>query len=1075
MKKSKIVCFSVSALIIVFVLALNIAVGVLHEMIDLWVIGYKTGAENTAARAQGEALVEQIQEEGTVLVRNEANTEGGAPVLPLGSEVTKVNVFGWASEDWVFSGSGSGTISGTQNRNDATQTQLYDLYDALEEYGIEYNSDLRAMYKRYRDRRDKASPLEKGDSGGSLHSFSYEFSMLYEPGITDENYYTSELLSAAKGYSDTAFVVLGRTTGESNDCPKVQYKYRGTTDPERTYLEISTEEEELLKYVGNNYTNVVVLINSTNTMELGFLETIPGLDACLIVGATGSAGAKAIPELLWGKTLRIERGENGEEVSRDSAPISPSGRTTDTYAYDLTTNPTYVNTGAGVKGTGNNGEDTTAFYTNATRLYPTTEQHTNGSTNVPYSGVAYTDYQESIYVGYKWYETADAAGFWTSDRAKAQWKDITSGYNDVVQYPFGFGLSYTTFEWTVRDVKVEKGSASDLTANSVITFEVAVTNTGDFPGQDVVQLYYTAPYTAGGIEKASVNLVAFGKTQQVLQPGDTESVFLEVKADDMKSYDCYDANNNGFAGYELEAGDYILSLRTDAHTLASDRLGNKDAEYTYTVKNTIRIENDSTTDEPVENRFTAGEGVTLTDEVAIDGNSDGTATITYLSRENFATTFPYERAANRAMADTVRKYNLYTKDLAAAWLTRHSDAQEPVMGSGSGQLVYDATEDADGNPMGITELGRQLGQEENYDNDDLWKPVLDQLTQSELQQLVLHGYTKTMVLESVGKPDTRDLDGPNQIGSFSGLAKGATGFSSVVLAQTWNTQLAYSMGLAVANESADRSINGWYGPAMNLHRSPFGGRNYEYYSEDAYLSGIMAANEVEAAKNGGVFCYLKHLCLYESESGRDGMYTWLTEQALREAYIKPFEICVKEGGATGIMTSYGRIGAVWTGGSEALLTEVVRNEWGFKGAILTDYADHHNFMNGDQMLRAGGDLWMDGATNNGSFSQETNSAAFKQALRSAGKHVLFMYLNALDTQAAYNEAIANGEIDSVPIHTSSRDLNFRWYIPVLVAVDVIALGGCGFWIFKVLRKKEEAAPAETDGGNDGDGGAPAQE
>lgn len=1048
MKKAKIVCFSVSAVIIAIVLALNIAVGVMSKVLDRWVVGYKNGEVSSAERAEGEALVEQIQAEGTVLVRNQPNAEGGTPVLPLAESVNKVNVFGWASVDWVYSGSGSGTISGTKNREDNTQTQLYDLYDALDEYGVAYNTELKDMYTSYKERRDKASPLDAGGSGGSLHSFNYEFSMLYEPSVTDEAYYSQALKTSAQSYSDTALVVLGRITGESNDCPKVQYKYKGTADRERTYLEISTEEEELLKYVGENFGNVVVLINSTNVMELGFLEDIPGLDACLIVGPTGSAGAKAIPKLLWGD-------------------YTPSGRTTDTYAYDLTTNPTYVNTGAGVKGTGGNGDDTTNFYTNSNGIYPTTVDHTNGSANVKYSGVAYTDYQENIYVGYKWYETADAAGFWTSDKAKSQWN--IGGYEDVVQYPFGFGLSYTNFEWQVREVSPAAGS--EVTDASTIKFEVLVTNTGTVAGQDVVQLYYTAPYKQDGIEKSAVNLLAFGKTQSILKPGESETVTLEVNVEDMKSYDCYDANGNGYCGYELEAGDYTLSLRTDAHTLADGRLAGDDAVYTYTVKANLQLDNDSASGNPVENRFTAGEGVTLTDGVAIDGNSDNTAQITYLSRSDFAGTFPYQQAPNREMTDIVKKYNLYNETLANEWLERHSDAQEPVMGSGGGQLVYDSATEQ------ITDVGRQLGKEANYDNDDLWDPILDQLTQSELQQLVLHGYVKTSALASVGKPATDDLDGPNQIGSFDNGTKGATGFNSVVLAQTWNTQLAYSMGLAVAKDAANNGIRGWYGPAMNLHRSPFGGRNYEYYSEDAYLSGIMAANEVKAAKNGGVFSYLKHLCLYESESGRDGMYAWLTEQSLREAYIKPFEICIKEGGATGIMTSYGRIGAVWTGGSEALLTEVVRGEWGFKGAILTDYADHHNFMNGDQMLRAGGDLWMDGFSNNGSFVQETNSSAFKQALRSAGKHVLYMYLNALDTQAAYNEAIANGDTDGVQINTGGRELNFRWYIPVLVAVDVLALGGCGIWMFMVLRKKPAQTEAEQSGsGNDGDGNdAPAAE
>ncbi len=1040
MKKKRVICFSVSAVIVAIVLVLNIAVGVFSDKIDRYVIGYKAGGENSAARAQGETLAEQIQAEGTVLVQNNANEEGGAPVLPLDKSVNgKVNVFGWASVDWVYSGSGSGRVKGTKDRDDKKQAQLYDLYDALDAYEIEYNTELKDMYTKYKARRDHADPLDSvnvNQSGkqGTLHSFNYEYSVLYEPSVSDETRYTPELKAGAQSYSDTALVVLGRVSGESNDSPKVQYKYGKETDTTRTYLEISTEEEELLTYVGENFKNVIVLINSTSVMELGFLETIEGLDSCLIVATTGTAGAKAIPKLLYGE-------------------YTPSGRTTDTFAYDLTTNPTYVNTGSGVKGESGKGDDTTNFYTNSAGLYPTTVDHTNGSTNVKYSGVAYTDYQEGIYVGYKWYETADAEGFWTTDKAKTQW-NIENGYEDVVQYPFGFGLSYTNFSWQVRSVSLEAGSAID--DDSVIKFEVVVTNTGEMPGQDVVQLYYTAPYN-DGIEKAAVNLIAFGKTQQVLKKGESETVILEARAEDMKSYDCYDANGNGNCGYELDEGEYVLSLRTDAHTLATDRLDGDPATYTYRVGNNIQIFDDSYSGNPVENRFTAGEGVELTDGVAIDGNSDHTANITYLSRKDFVGTFPYAQAENREMAAEIKVYNLYTEAFAGEWLDRHSDAEEPVTGATNGILIYDSTAGA------VTDDGRQLGKEANFDNEELWAPVLNALTLGEMKQLVLHGYTKTMELKSVGKPGTLDLDGPNQIGSFDNNFTGATGFSSIVLAQTWNTQLAYSLGLAVATDAATLGVNGWYGPAMNLHRSPFGGRNYEYYSEDAYLSGIMAANEVKAAKNGGVFSYLKHLCLYESESNRDGMYNWITEQALREAYIKPFEICVKEGGATGIMTSYGRIGAVWTGGSEALLTEVVRGEWGFKGAILTDYADNHVFMNGDQMLRAGGDLWMDGYLDNGSFKQETDSNAYKQALRRASKDVLYMYLNALDTQATYNEDIDNGFVDGVQIHTSSRDFNFRWYIPVLVVIDVLALGGCGVWIFMVLRKKSGSAdtPAES--------------
>lgn len=1019
--KSKAMYFALAAVILVIVIALNVAVGVMHDIIDKFVIGYKSGASSSANRESGADLVEQIQYEGTVLVKNDNDT------LPLTkTDAPSVNVFGWAATDWVFSGSGSGQVRGTLTESKDV-TKLWDLLGSLENYGVAYNNDLIEMYKQFQNRRFKATPYNKANDQGTLHSFNYEFSRLYEPKMDE---YGSDLLTYSEAYSDTAIVVIGRTAGESNDSPKVQYKKTAkstpstnidTTDTERTYLEISTEEEELLKYVGAHYENVIVLINSTNVMELGFLDEIEGIDACMIVATTGSAGALAIPKMLYGE-------------------LTPSGRTADTYAYDLSTSSTYVNTGSGIKVDGTNGADTTNFYSNTiggNKLYPTNEKHTNGSKDITYTGVAYTDYIEGIYVGYKWYETADAEGFWDSAKAHQQWG--VNGYDEVVQYPFGYGLSYTEFKWEIAYSSHDNGD--NITEKDEIEIQIKVTNVGNHPGQEVVQLYYTAP-NESGIEKSSVNLVAFGKTQQVLQPNEYEIVVLKFKVSDMKSYDYNDSNDNGFFGYEIEKGNYAITLRNNAHEIATDKLGD-DATLNLNVKNDIKIDEDDNSGNAIKNLFT---GTNTTDGVAIDGNSDGTAKITYMTRRDFVGTFPYEQKANREMSDAVQKYNMYNEALASEWDDAHN-TDEIVTGAQNGMSVYDGEK--------LTEIGTLLGDPEQYDNDALWNPVLDQLTITEMQNLVLHGYTKTKALSSIGKPETLDLDGPNQIGSFVTSINGTTGFSSIVLAQTWNVELATSMGLAVASECAANSVNGWYGPAINLHRSPFGGRNYEYYSEDSFLSGIMSAKVVKAAKNGGVFCYLKHLCLYESESNRDGMYVWLTEQALRETYVKPFEICVKEGGASGIMTSYGRIGAVWTGGSEALLTKLVRTEWGFKGAIITDYADFFEFMNGDMMIRAGGDLWMDHWDDSGKFSFNTNSTAFKASLRRASKNIIFMWANALATQADYNQKVANGEIsDGVVINTAARELNFRWYIPVLIGVDVIALGGCGLLIFCGLKKKQ---------------------
>ena len=1061
-KMKKSVFISIGAVLVVIAIAITTVVGVLHDTIDQFVVGYKPSTEDTKGiRLEKEALSEQIQAEGIVLVKNK--DEEGKAVLPLQSATSpKVNVFGWASVDWVISGSGSGQVK----RNGSV-----DLYKALDEVGIEYNTELKDMYTAFRSNREKSingshtGLATQGNhlSSGSLHSFNFEFSRLYEPDIEKrDGAYTDDILSNAKSYSDTAIVVIGRVSGESNDSPKAQFKIttkNGSleTDEDRTYLEISTEEEHLLKYVGQNFANVIVLINSTNVMELGFMDTIPGLDSCLVVATTGKAGTRAIPKIIYNDLVD----EKGNVVS-----YTPSGKLADTYAYDLSTSSTYADIGSGMESTHFFSDTINPNYRsnglygkpsgkiNEDGLYPTNHAHTNGTGDVPYKGVAYEEYREGVYVGYKWYETADAMGFWTSDKAKEHWtkpdgNGPINGYDDVVQYPFGYGLSYTDFTWEITSVS--KTSITSADANATIKIVVDVTNIGDVAGQDVVELYYSfEPKNDKGIERASVNLLAFGKTQSVLQKDGHEYVELEFKVSDLASYDYQEKIVKG-GGYVLEAGTYTLSLRTDAHTVAEEKAVNGEYTVTYTVDADIRVMTES------KNRFT---GSNTTDGVAIDVNSDpnsfGNYKITYLSRLDFEGTFPFEMSKDVAMPDAVKKYNLYSDDLADKWDLAH-DNGKITFNSGETHLVYE--------DKAINALGFYLGMD--YD-DPGWDQVLDSLKKDEMEQLVLHGYAKTMEVSSIGKPRTIDLDGPNQVGSFQDKYSNLTGYSSIALAQTWNAELAYTMGLAMGKECAESGINGLYGPGVNVHRSPFGGRNYEYYSEDALMSGIMCAKFVTAAKNRGVFCYLKHICLYESESNRDGMYTWVTEQALREVYLRPFEIAVKDGGSSAIMTSYGRIGAVWTGGSEALLTEVVRGEWGFKGAFLTDYADNHDFMNGDQMIRAGGDLWMDGWDGKGSFARSTSSNGYNYALRRATKNVLYMWLNALATNFDYNAKIESGEItDDVVIHMTPPELNFRWYIPVIIVVDLALIGGAVLLTLKVFRKNnptevKSTAPEQTN-------------
>lgn len=912
---------------------------------------------------KGEEAAFDVQAEGTVLVQNNG-------LLPLDkNQVSNVNVFGWASTNWLSSGSGSAQTVGIET----------DLLAALNASGYSYNKDLADMYEGFMG----ANPYKD-----ALHNYAEKTCRLYEPSITDETYYSKELLAAAKDFSDTAIVVLGRYSGESIDCPRIQYKVTETqkgkyeesavvVDETRTFLDASTEEIALLEYVASNYENVILLVNNTNQMNLNFLAEIDGIDACLVTGTTGINAASAIPDILSGK-------------------VNPSGRLADTYAYDFKTSSTYTN--SGMEGEG--------MYTNGAGLYPADGVTTNPNVgdNPLYEGLSYVDYVEGIYVGYKWYETADAEGFWNDVD-----NQYGKGYAGVVQFPFGYGLSYTSFTQEIVSAQTET-----LTKDGEVSITVKVTNTGDTAGKEVVQLYYTAPYTKGGIEKSYVELCGFAKTN-VLNPGESEDVIITVKAEDMASYDCYDANQNGFAGYELEAGDYVFKVMKNAHELAGENTFvtvNNPTDIQYSVS--------SETGNEIYNKFT---GETAIDGVSVDG-SDSDANITYLSRADFKATFPETLAPNRAMTENLKDLNLYLEEDASAFVDE--SAEDITTGADNGLLLYDEN--------GFTALGLELGGDYNHEK---WDAVLDQLTLDEMKNLVLHGYTKTMEVESIGKIQTKDYDGPAQMGGFANCVQGeTTGFpNATVIAQTWNADLAYDFGFIESAQAGELGIEGWYAPAANMHRTPFGGRNYEYYSEDEYVSGIMAAKTVEGSLDAGTYCYMKHLICYEQDSMRDSLYTWMSEQALREIYLTPFEIAIKEGGLSGIMTSYNRLGAVWAGGSKALMTDVIRDEFGFKGCIITDYSDHQNFMIMDQALRAGGDLWMDGFVM-GDFTYETKSNSFKQELRRACKNILYMWTNA-----GYENQIVR------PVETKQVSL-VTW---IQIGWDVFAAITIFLWIKSIAK------------------------
>lgn len=925
---------------------------------------------NDAARQ----LASEVEAQGGVLLANNGT-------LPLSSDVTKVNVFGWASVDWLGGGSGSGCVTSVET----------DLISALNDAGIETNTELTAMYQDFH---------AAGKRPKTLSSKPEESSVLYEPSIADRTCYTDELLQNAQDFSDTAIVVLQRYAGESNDMPLVQYKVsekNGSveTDASRTSLDLSTEEEALLAYVGATYKNVIVVVNSANAMALGALDSTPGIDAVLLAGYTGQYGAEVLPQILWGE-------------------VNPSGRTADTYAYDFSTAPAYASASNHV-----------GAYTSADGLYPA-DGTQNGNFALPegYDQVSYVDYSEGIYVGYKWYETGDAEGFWGNVS-----NEHGSGYQGVVQYPFGFGLSYTTFDWQVVDAPQQ---GSELGDSASVT--VRVTNTGSVAGRDVVELYYSAPYIAGGIEKSAVVLGDYAKTSQ-LAPGESEDVTLTVSARAMASYDCYDANGNGFAGWELDPGTYTLTLRHDAHTV-DDAEG---ATLSLALSQGRQFPVDEKTGVQVTNRFT---GQDVTDGVSADGLGTG-QDITYLSRADFAGTYP-EVASTRTMPASVAALNLYTDEERAADDAR--GATMPTTGARNGLAI-------ERNGV-ITGLGRKLGA--NY-NDPQWDSLLDQLTVAEMEQLVTNAYSGASALASVGRmSETRELDGPAQIESFVPTNPG-TGFPcAVVLAQTWSRDLARQAGLVCGEQAAQRGLSGWYAPCANLHRTPLGGRNYEYFSEDSLLVGQTCGSVVAGARDAGVYCYVKHLALNDGEAYvyRDGVYTWLSEQTLRETYLEPFRTVVEDYGGTALMSSYNRVGAVWAGGSEALLAGVLRGEWGFNGVVVTDFSDHTAYMNGDQMLRHGGDLWMQ--MSGGPLTSNPSSASYVSELRRATKDFLFAYLDARVANESYVDA--TGDVSAARPRSSAITTPGLTLLAVLRVVSV-ALVGIATWRLVVGIKKKRAEKA----------------
>lgn len=835
----------------------------------------------------------KLAEEGFVLLKNENAT------LPL-NKGARISVFSKNSVNLSYGGSGSGGFDTSNNKN---------LYESLNDAGFVINPTLKNFYESSQSgpvRTANSSDLDNGDN------------QKIATAETPQSKYTDAVKNSYADYSDAALVVITRIGGEGFDLPRYQGDSEGAVSPDSHYLELDQNEIDLLTAVTDGtFKRVVVVFNTPSSFEATFLKDsayaafADKIDAAVWIGFTGSNGITALGEIL-----------NGD--------VNPSGRLVDTWAADFTKNPSFVNFGTGC-------------------LPDTTDKYDGG---MYYS----VDYEEGIYVGYRYYET----------RGETDGEDW---YNANVVYPFGYGLSYTTFNWTVGDA-----SASEIELGTTITVPVTVKNTGSVAGKDVVQLYASAPYTLGGIEKAHKVLVGFAKTK-LLQPGESETVTVSFDPYSASSYDYRDANSNGFSGYELEAGEYTLYVSRNAHESEKAIALNLAAD--------VQIGTDTTTDSEVVNRYTDSE-----DFLDSDWQLDA-----MLSRADWEGTWPTPQTAQQH-AGTDRLYEEIRSE-------EHNnptdfDSEEyPWFGEEPTLTLRDLlpSAEAEGYEPVVS-----------YD-DERWEELMMGCDEEEMIALINNGAYHTLAMESVGLPATIHGDGPSGFTCFMSKEQvnGTCQYvSEPVMASTWNIKLMNELGEAIGEEgtigdnATGQPYSSIYAPGVNIHRSPFGGRCSEYFSEDPFISGMMGAAEVQGIQSRGVLPTVKHFVANEQETHRSigGDLSWLSEQALREIYLKPFEYTVKLGETRGIMTSFNRIGTRWTGGDYRLLTEILRNEWGFNGLVICDFNTIPQYMIPRMMFYAGGSL--DLATQQSAMwtDCDTSDAGDAIVLMRAVKDVMYALVNS---------------------------------------------------------------------------------
>ncbi|MGI6787393.1 MAG: glycoside hydrolase family 3 C-terminal domain-containing protein [Acholeplasmataceae bacterium] len=922
-----------------------------------------TNRDKRNSLEMGNLLNEVIAEEGFVLLKNDNKA---LPIATNASKKAKISVFGKNSANIVLGGSGSGG----GNEKDAVN-----LYESLEKANFELNPELKSFYQS-----------SKSGKGRDANPAIGVLTTGLEIGETPQDRYTDSIKNSFGDYSDAAIIVFSRIGGEGFDLPRLQQKtyggapISGSKEGGQHYLELDQNELDLIDMVvnSNKFDRVVVLINASTSMELGIIQDNPKIDSILWIGSPGGSGALAIGRVLNGT-------------------VNPSGRLVDTFTRDFSKDPTWNNFGDNMLENGN------AYLT--------------GGAN---SGYYFVEYQEGIYYGYRYYETA-------SYENVIRFGSDYGWYDEHVVYPFGYGLSYTNFKWELVNEGTTLNGSVLINGDQEITVKVKVTNQGEVAGKEVVQLYYSAPYIQNGIEKAHVVLGAFEKTD-IIQPGQSEIVTLKLKVSDMASYDYDDANGNGFKGYELDPGLYEIYVGQNVHN-----------SWNITSNNWVGSANSIVLE------YSLLEGLQFeydVDEKALSNDNQFDDMSTYMkdkvmSRASFAITFPKK---------LTKEERELTPELLDSLTFKYDDVNASYKNKFTGVLP---TQGKVGDPVQLYELiGKDI-------DDPMWDDLLDHLTIDEMVILIGQGNFHTESIDRINKPRTIDPDGPAGFTNFMGdpTVHETTFFASeTVIGSTWNKDLAHDMGVVVGlqgivgyTKGDGRPYSGWYAPAVNIHRSPFSGRNWEYYSEDPYLSGMMGAFVVQGAKSKGVYTYVKHFVLNDQETSRDanGLVTWADEQTFREIYLRPFQIIVEKGETNAMMSSFNRIGTVWAGGSYELLENVLRKEWGFVGMVISDYNLGNAYMPPDQMIRAGGDLNLtqDYKPSPKANKEGMNDTTQVEALRQASKNILYVVANS----NAMN-GMGEGVVWGYKMAT--------WKV-LLIVVNVALVLGFGIWGFFSIRKSKK--------------------